>query len=124
MCHSEHFIYIIQKQDNLFFWSDWFKKGLIFVTDLLNQSGDLYNHTEFISNRGLNVSSSEYRKQINYISPKLLHLIKTEKMYTSVTGSIPDHTVGGLSIKDKWWSGNRFKKKKCISSDIHSIKTV
>ncbi len=59
MCHSEHFIYIIQKQDNLFFWSDWFKKGLIFVTDLLNQSGDLYNHTEFISNRGLNVSSSK-----------------------------------------------------------------
>ncbi len=66
--------------------SDWFNKGLIFVTDLLNQSGDLYNHTEFISDSGLNVSSSEYIVKImNCISPKLLHLIKSEKMSTSVT---------------------------------------
>ncbi len=65
------------------FWTK--NKGLIFVTDLLNQSGDLYNHSEFISNSRLNVSSSEYRKLMNCISPKLLHLIKTENMYTSVT---------------------------------------
>ncbi len=90
--------YILFKNKTIF-WSDWFNKGLIFVTDLLNQSGDLYNHTELINNSGLHVSSS--RKIINCISPKLLHLINIEKMHTSVTGSLPDLAVGGLSIKDK-----------------------
>ncbi len=61
--------YILFKNKTIF-WSDWFNKGLIFVTDLLNQSGDLYNHTELINNSGLNVSSS--RKIMNCISPKLL----------------------------------------------------
>ncbi len=92
--------YILFKNKTIF-WSDWFNKGLIFVTDLLNQSGNLYNHTECISNSQLNLSSSEYRKLINFISPKLLHLIKTENIYMSVTGSLSDLTVGGLSIKDK-----------------------
>jgi len=45
--------YVLFKNKTIF-WNDWFNKGLIFIKDLMNQSGDLLNYNEFI-NYGTNV---------------------------------------------------------------------
>lgn len=101
--------YILFKTKTIF-WNDWFNKGLIFVTDLMNQSGDLYNYNDLVNYLRTNISFKEYLKRIHCISPKLLYLIKNEKMYNPVIGSLPALTVDGLSIRDKKFNNMYIRK--------------
>lgn len=47
-------IHVIIKNQYIYYskTSDWFNKGLVFVIDLFNYSGDLYNDNAFIYNCG------------------------------------------------------------------------
>jgi len=89
--------------------SDWFNKGLIFVIDLLNHSGDLYNYTEFIYNCGLNVSSSEYFHYIFHTFtlyfPKPIQLIKNENMYKHILllGAFLSEIKHSLTFKSEYF---------------------
>lgn len=58
------------------FIKNWFDKGVIFVLDLLKKDGNFCSYSEFSELFGVDTSHRVYEWVINFISPKLLHLVR------------------------------------------------
>ncbi len=79
------------------FIKNWFDKGVIFVLDLLKKNGNFYSYSEISELFAVDASPRVYEWVINSISPKWLHLFRTN-CYRSLKCEIPKKCIGGLEL--------------------------
>ncbi|XP_014881606.1 uncharacterized protein LOC106942783 [Poecilia latipinna] len=83
------------------FKTDWYEKGILFVTDLMGSDGLLLNHRDFIIKFNLNCSCNEYLKLCKAIPVGLIHLIQNTLRYSKVAASLPKLKVGEYIVTDR-----------------------
>ncbi len=79
------------------FIQNWFDKGVIFVLDLLKKNCHFYSYSEISELFAVDASPRVYEWVINSISPKWLHLFRTN-CYRSLKCEIPKKCIGGLEL--------------------------
>lgn len=82
------------------FKKEWFDKGIIFLSDLLNANGEVYTFQEFFAFSGIRTTCREYNLLVKSISPKLLYLLRIHLGYNSADRQIPKLIIGGINIMD------------------------
>ena len=69
---------------------EWFDKGIIFISDLLNCNGeflqlnDFYSYQQFLALSGIESTCRDYHMVVKNISIKLRELVKAHLSYNSV----------------------------------------
>ncbi len=89
--------FVLSKNKSIF-KKEWFDKGIIFLSDLLNTDGEIYTYQQFLSFSGIESSCRDYNLVVKSISPKLLHLVKIHLSYNSAVRQIPNLVIGGINI--------------------------
>ncbi len=83
------------------FKNDWFRKDIMFVTDLMNGNGDLLSYTDFTEKYNLNCSRSDFTKLCKSIPLPLIQLIKNSMMYNNSPSVLPKLMLGLCNLNDK-----------------------
>lgn len=80
---------------------DWFDKGIVFVTDLMDCEGVLLTHNSFVERSNLICTHREYQRICKAIPLALIHLIQNTLTYSNVTPVLPNLLIGRYKLLDK-----------------------
>ena len=71
------------------FYKAWYKRGIRFLNDLINENGTFYSHEEFQEITGINFDTLQYHETINAIKAYLkdIKINITHKMKNPVPGA-------------------------------------
>ena len=58
------------------FFKRWFDQNILFVTQLLNENGHLYNYTEFLKKYAVPITPNEFAIIFDAIPAELLMLLR------------------------------------------------
>ncbi len=83
------------------FKAEWFDKGILFVTDLMDCKGVLLDYTSFVERSNINCTHREYQKICKAIPVALIHLIQNTLTYSDVTPILPNLSIGHHKLVDK-----------------------
>ncbi len=112
--------YVLSARKSVFF-PDWFSKGIVFISDLISNSGDFYTYVDFLNKYGINASKRDYTILTNSIPPKLLFLIKSYKIYCNLCLIIPRLFIQGVNIMDNKCT-NKFLRNFVTANNASSFK--
>lgn len=82
------------------FKQSWFEKGIVFVTDLLDDTGNVFDFASFLNKYGLNCHA-EFMKVCKAIPLPLIHLIKSALMYGDIETALPVLVIEDYGLLDK-----------------------
>ncbi len=83
------------------FKAEWFDKGILFVTDLMDCKGVLLDHTSFVDRSNINCTHREYQNICKAIPEALIHLIQNTSTYSDVTPILLNLSIGHHKLLDK-----------------------
>ncbi len=82
------------------FKKSWFEKGIVFVTDLLDDTGTIIDFISFLNKYDLNCHA-EFMKVCKAIPLPLIHLIKSALMYGDIEIALPVLVIEEYGLLDK-----------------------
>lgn len=83
------------------FKADWFDKGILFVTDLMDCKGILLDYTSFVERFNINCTLREFQRICKAIPIALIQLIQNTLTYSDVTPVLPNLVIGHHNLVDK-----------------------
>ena len=94
-------------------FKELYDHGIVFVYELLNDTGDLATYEEFTQQRALDISRSLHSRILKSIPSKLLSPIKASFLYEPSSERIPA----------LWLGGRAFEERSCNNAHIRSVFT-
>jgi hypothetical protein len=79
----------------------WFDKGIHFVCNLLDNTGEFLQFDEFIGQFQVNITQREFIKVCKAIPLHILGLIQNTLLYCQVVPTFPSLQVNDLNLLDK-----------------------
>lgn len=107
--NNQHVVY---KNKTLFF-KELYDQGIVFIYELLNDTGDLATYEEFTQQRAIDIPRSLHSRILKSIPTKVLSLIKASFLYEPFSGRIPT----------LWLGGRAFEERSCNNAHIRSVFT-
>lgn len=92
---------VITVNRKMLFIQSWFEKGIIFVTDILDEQGNLLEFITFKNKFNIQSSLREYKKICKAIPLALLKLIQNYLQYSREGIRLPKLQLSQISVKDK-----------------------
>lgn len=80
------------KQKSLF-KANWFERGVIFVADLFDEQGNLYNYESLLNATSIPIKHREYCEVIRAIPPGMKLLMKSHIKYQTCASTIPKLSI-------------------------------
>lgn len=88
----------------------WIGRDIIFVTDLFEGNGDIYEYDDFLKAKGLPIKYREFVSIVKAIPTGMIALIKAHLSYQNVKLQTPSLKIDGIEIMDRKCTNKHVRK--------------